>query len=96
MKQIIDTGKSIDTVFELFKNSSFSNLGAKPFCSGYLYLDDGYGRNDYVDFTIKVKNNKVIVSMLKKDIPHYWQWQFDYIFDDVMEKVNGALENIGG
>lgn len=93
MKQVIDTNKSIDTVFELFKNSSLTNLACKPFCSGYLYLDNGYGKNTFVDFSVEVQNNKVIVSMLKKDVPYYWQWQFDYIFDDAIEKVNGALEN---
>jgi hypothetical protein len=93
LKQIIDTNKSIDAVFELFKNSSFESLACNPFCSGYLYLDNGYGKNTFVDFSIEVQNNKVIVSMLKKDVPYYWQWQFDYIFDDAIEKVKGALEN---
>jgi hypothetical protein len=92
MKQIIETKKTIDQIFDNFKNSSFTNLAARPFCSGYLYLDDCL-RNDYVDFSIEVQNNKVIVSMLKKDIPYYWRWQFDYIFADAVEKVNGALEN---
>ena len=95
MKQIIETKKTIDQVFDDFKNNyyqGFSNLGAKPFCSGYLYLDDGYGKNTFVDFSIEVQNNKVIVSMLKQDIPYYWRYQFDYIFADAVEKVNGALE----
>ena len=95
MKQIIETKKTIDQVFDDFKNNyhqGFSNLGSKPFCSSYLYLDDGYGKNTFVDFSIEVQNNKVIVSMLKQNIPYYWRWQFDYIFADAVEKVNGALE----
>lgn len=93
MKQTIITNKSIDESFVCFKDSHFENLGSIPYCSSYLYLDNGEGLNTYVYFSIEAKQNEVIVSMLKKDIPHYWQWQFDYIFDDAIEKVKGALED---
>jgi hypothetical protein len=92
LKQIIETSKTIDQVFENFKSSHFDNLGAIPYCSSYLYLDNGYGRSCDAYFSIEVKANQVIVSMLKKDIPYYWQWQFDQIFDEAIEKVKGALE----
>lgn len=93
MKQIIETSKTVEQVFEDFKNSHFENLGAIPFCSSYIYLDNGEGLTSYVPFSIEAKNNQVVISMLIKDIPNYWRWQSDRIFEDAIDKVQVVLED---
>lgn len=91
MKEIIKTDLTIEQVFENFDSITFENLGAKPYCSSYVYLDDGEGRSAYVNFSIEAKNNQVIVSMLKGDIPNYWRWQADEIFEDAVQKVKSSI-----
>lgn len=94
MKDSFHTTLSVNDIFERLAVSHYENLGAKPFASGSIYLDNGEGRSAFVNYSIEAKDTGfIIVSMLKSDIPHYWRWQADEIFDEAFEKVKGVIEN---
>jgi hypothetical protein len=94
MKATIKTTLSLNDIFERFSQSGFENLGAKPFCSTYIYLDNGEGSMWYVPVHIKADDNGTIqVFVTKSEIPFSYKEFSEQILEDGIEKVQGALYN---
>jgi len=90
-QEIFDVKGTKEQLIKKMKADRFSNIDDTGFFHGTIYLDDGEGRTGDASYRGKVSDGRVMVEMLKNDVPRFWHSYYDQLQEQASDEVRSAL-----